>query len=83
VALVWPYNNAQYCRLLRVIDAYFSRSAQERPGSGRTRHSLRIRCSRYCARCRGKPRVDKDSTPIRKARPLHLKTFKGGSYELW
>ena len=38
----WPYNDAQYHRLPRVIGGYFSSSAHERPGSGRGCRSLRI-----------------------------------------
>jgi hypothetical protein len=42
LALFWPYNNAQHRHFLRVIDEYFSRSAQEWAGSGCGRRSLRI-----------------------------------------
>jgi len=31
MALFWPYNDAQHCRLLRIIDEYFNRSVS-RPG---------------------------------------------------
>jgi hypothetical protein len=50
VALFWPYNDAQYHCMLRVIDGYFSRSAPKRPGSGRGCSFLRIR--RLPVQCR-------------------------------
>ncbi len=44
LAAFWPHKDAQRCRLLRISEYRFGRSAAERAGSGCARHSLQIRC---------------------------------------
>jgi hypothetical protein len=44
LAAFWPHKDAQRCRLLRISEYRFDRSAAEWAGSECARHSLRIRC---------------------------------------